>query len=147
MTRVLDDEAAVAYDVADDQIEHNGDVPLDTSSGTADDLFSVKPPLDKLYIPEVGKHFFVRVCDAREIDVYRRSITVGKGTNTSLNQMGMRAKLAVLALANPDGSRMFADGDVGRLQKLPAIVLERIFDRARKINGLTDEDTDEPGNA
>ena len=38
---------------------------------------------------------------------------------------------------------MLADKDVYTVQQWPAKIMERIFDRARKFNGLTDEDTDD----
>lgn len=122
--------------------------PLDAAFAIPEDFFSVAPPLNELWIPEMGRKVHIRFLTGREVDAYRQSIIVGKGQNITVNQRGMRAKLAVLALAKPDGSRMFADTDVHRVATWPGIILERIFDRARKINGLTEENTDdEQGNS
>lgn len=118
-------------------------MPLDAAFATPDDFFNVAPPLSELWIPEMGRKVYIRFLNGKEVDAYRQSITVGRGQNITIDQRGMRAKLAVLALANSDASRMFADKDAGRVATWPAIVLERIFDRARKINGMTDEDTDD----
>lgn len=118
--------------------------PLEVVYGTADDLFSgATIPPSELYIPELGKTFFVRIISGKERDAYEQSLVRGRGTNSSIDARNMRAKLAALTLANADGSRMFKDTDASRLGDLPAKVLERIFDRSRKINGLTEEDTDD----
>lgn len=116
--------------------------------GGLDDLLALRPTLSELYIPEVQKTFYIRTLNGHEVDVYRTSITVGKGQNQTVNQRGMRAKLVVMALGNADGTRMLTDKDTMVVQQWPSKVLERIFDRARKFNGLTDEDTDdEKGNS
>lgn len=127
------------------QPENDG---LDSEFGTLDDFNAFRPEMSVLYIPEIGKKFYIRSLTGLEVDAYRSSIMVGKGQNITVNQRGMRAKLVVLALGNPDGTRMLGDRDIATVQKWPSSVLERIFDRARKFNGLTDEDTDdEKGNS
>jgi len=120
-----------------------GDLEIDSSFGTLDDLKKARPEMSTLFIPEVGKKFLIRTLTGQEVDVYRTSIMTGKGQNQTVNQRGMRAKLIILSLANPDGSRMLTDKDAGMVQTWPSIVLERIFDRSRKFNGLTEGDTDE----
>lgn len=124
------------------------DSNLNSEWGTLDDLSSLRPEMSTLFIPEVSKKFYIRSLTGLEVDAYRSAITVGKGQNITVNQRGMRAKLIVLALGNADGSRMLTDKDISVVQTWPSSVLERIFDRARKFNGLTDEDTDdEKGNS
>lgn len=124
------------------------DLAIDVEFGTLDDLMSVRPSLSELYIPEVKKKFFIRTLNGKEVDAYRTSIMQGRGQNQTVNQRGMRSKLVVLSLGNPDGSRMLKDSDTAIVQAWPSKVLERIFDRARKFNGLTEEDTDdEKGNS
>jgi hypothetical protein len=118
------------------------DTAFDAEFGTLDDLILVRPELNVLYIPEVKKKFYIRSLTGQEVDAYRSSLMIGKGQNQTINQRGMRAKLVVLSLANPDGSRMLTDKQVADVQRWPSAILERIFDRSRKINGLTDTDTD-----
>lgn len=122
------------------------DTHLDASIGSLEDLKSLvasRPTMSELYIPELDKKFYIRSLTGQEVDAYRSSIMIGKGQNQTVNQRGMRAKLAVLSLGNPDGSRMLTDRDASMVQAWPSRILERIFDRSRKFNGLTDEDTDE----
>lgn len=118
--------------------------PLDAEYATPDDLFStVAPKVEEIWVPELGKKVRIRAITGKERDAYEQSMTVGRGANQSVNMRNARAKLAALAIANPDGTRMFKDVDAGRLGDLPALALERIFDRARKMGGLTNEDMDE----
>lgn len=124
------------------------DLVLNSEFGTLDDLKATRPTMSELYIPEVGKKYLIRTLTGQEVDAYRSSIMVGKGQNQTINQRGMRAKLAILSLGNSDGSRMLSDKDTAMVQTWPSKVLERIFDRARKFNGLTEDDTDdEKGNS
>jgi hypothetical protein len=122
--------------------------PLDIASEA--DLFAAKLVAEPLYVAELGKSVLLRYMDGFEVDRYRKWITTGKGANMSVNIQGMRAKLAVFAIAKPDGSRMFADADVHRIMNWPSIILERITDKARKMNGLTEDvdanDEDAAGN-
>ena len=141
--REMSDPETVDYELPLATREDPRDSNLDTDFGTLDDLISARPEMSVLYIPELKKNFYIRTLTGLEVDAYRTSITVGKGQNQSVNQRGMRAKLAVIALGNPDGTRMLTDKDIPMVQSWPSRILERIFDRARKFNGLTDEDTDE----
>lgn len=142
--RVNEKEGTVIEEDINLDTKEQADVaPLNTEFGSLDDLNSIRPEMSVLYIPEVGKKFYIRSLTGLEVDAYRSSIMVGKGQNITVNQRGMRAKLIVLALGNPDGSRMLTDGQTKDVQQWPSAILERIFDRARKFNGLTDEDTDD----
>lgn len=124
------------------------DLVLEAEFGTLDELKATRPAMSELYIPEVGKKFYIRTLTGQEVDAYRSSLMIGKGQNQTVNQRGMRAKLVVLSLGNADGSRMLTDQDARMVQAWPSKVLERIFDRSRKFNGLTDADTDdEKGNS
>lgn len=129
-------------DTALDTKDNPKDSTLDSSFGTLDELNSLRPEMSVLFIPELQKNVYIRSLTGIEVDAYRSSITVGKGNNITVNQRGMRAKLVVLALGNPDGTRLLTDKDVSVVQTWPSAVLERMFDRARKFNGLTDDDTD-----
>jgi hypothetical protein len=124
------------------------DLLLEAEVGTLEDLKSLSLKVNELFIPEIGKKFYIRIMDGAEVDRYRTSILIGKGQNLTVNQRGMRAKLILLALGNPDGTRMLTDRDGEMVQAWPSIVVERMFDRARKVNGLIETDTDdEKGNS
>ena len=145
MPRTTGEETPITYDAGAPETPLRSDLdgsPFDVGDADPADFTSIKPTVSKLYIPEMGKNVYVRMLDGRERDAYEASIITGKGQNKDVNMRGARARLAALCLAYPDGRRMFADDQVKDLNAMPAPVLERIFDRARKFNALTGEDTD-----
>jgi hypothetical protein len=115
---------------------------------SAADFSSSVLELDTFYIKEIGKHVRLRYLTAGEVDRYRQSLIVGRGNNIQINQRGSRAKLAVMALANEDGTRLFQDRDIPEVMKWHSVILERISDRVKAKNGITDEDLggDDAGN-
>lgn len=112
------------------------------------DFASSALQLDTFYIKEINKYVRLRYLTASEVDRYRQSLIIGKGNNIQINQKGARAKLAVMALANEDGTRLFSDRDIPEVMKWHSIILERIADRVKAKNGITDEDMggDDAGN-
>lgn len=99
-------------------------------------------PSEDVRIPEMGKEAWVRVrgLTGKERDKYEMSITVGKGTNKEINARNARAKLVVMCAIDDAGNRLFTDDDVAWLGDKSAQALERIFDVARRLSGLTQTD-------
>lgn len=131
--------------------EDPNDLSLSVSEatlGTLEDLKMFQPTVSEILIPEINKKFFIRTLDGREVDAYRASLITGKGANQTVNQRGMRSKLIILSLSDQHGNRLLSDNDAAMVQKWPARILERLFDRSRKFNGISDQDTDdEKGNS
>ncbi len=122
--------------------------PMEVTIAEASDFASGAVGCDLFYVKEMKKHVRLRYLNAAEVDRYRQSLIIGKGNNIQINQKGARAKLASMALAREDGSRMFADRDIPEMMKWQSIILERIADRVKRLNGITDEDMggDDVGN-
>lgn len=138
--------------VAESDESSNGAIPhmepTEVVFASLSDFVASDLKLDVFYIKEIGKSVRLRYLTAAEVDRYRQSLIVGKGNNIQINQRGARAKLAVLALANEDGTRLLADRDIPEVMKWHSIILERISDRVKAKNGITDDDmgVDESGN-
>lgn len=116
----------------------------DADYATADELLTATEiRVEEIYLPEIRKKVRIRALTGRERDAYEQSMIVGKGPNQTTNTRNARAKLAALTLVDAQGRRLYDDRDAAKLGNLPAIVLERIFDRARKLSGITTEDLDE----
>lgn len=94
-------------------------------------------------VPEWGGRVLVRGLSGTERDQYELSIIVGKGNNRDVNMRNARAKLVVLTCVDPAGQRLFSEEDVRALGKKSALALQRVFDLARKLSGLSDTDLDE----
>lgn len=97
----------------------------------------------ELYIPEWGTWILVRGLTGKERDDYETSIMVGKGRSRDVNMRNLRAKLIVRAVIDQQGARLFTDADVEALGEKSAAALERIFDVARELSGLSEQDTEE----
>lgn len=91
----------------------------------------------KVDVPEWGGEVCVRGLTARERDHFEASI------GTSANLDNLRARLVVLSLCDEDGERIFKDSDAIELGKKNATVVNRLFDVARSMSGMTDADVQE----
>lgn len=96
-------------------------------------------------VPEWGgTQFLVRGLTGSERDDYEASCVKGRGRKTEVNLRNARAKLVVLATYTPDGlSRFFQEDDAEQLGKKNAAALQRLFEPAARLSGLTDEDLEE----
>lgn len=102
-----------------------------------------KREIEELDVPEFGGSVFVRGLTSGERDHYESSVMQRRGKELVPNLTNARAKLVVLALCDEKGARTFEDRDISSLGKLPARGVQRVFDKARDLAGLTDEDVEE----
>jgi hypothetical protein len=66
-----------------------------------------------------------------------------KAQNRELNLKDFRARLVSWSIVDEDGKRVFADADVQALGKKSAAALQRVFDAAARLSGLSDTDIEE----
>lgn len=97
----------------------------------------------ELQIPEWGGAVFVRGMTGHERDKYESSLYQQRGKNQQLNLRNARTKMVVLCTVDQEGKRIFDDKEIGRLSQKSARAIDRIFDLARELSGMTDEDIDE----
>ena len=91
-------------------------------------------------VPEWGGQVFVRTMTGTGRDTWEAEMVQGKD---KVDMENFRARLAVRVLADEKGERLFKDGDAHRLGLKSARVLARIYDKARELNGLSNEDAKE----
>jgi hypothetical protein len=78
-----------------------------------------------------------------ERDDFEASVVEQRGKKTRLNMQNFRAKLVVRAAINGDGQRLFSDKDAPLLGRKSAAALQRVFEVAQRLSGLSDEDVEE----
>lgn len=61
-------------------------------------------------------------------------------TETRPDLRNMTAKLVARAIVDEQGNRVFSDRDIAALGKKSAAALERVFEVAQEMSGLSDED-------
>jgi hypothetical protein len=93
--------------------------------------------IEKVDVPEWGGQVAVRGLTARERDMFEASI------GSSVNLDNLRARLVVLTLCDENGERLLQDKDATALGKKNAQVVDRLFEVARKMSGMTDADVKE----
>ena len=94
-------------------------------------------------VPEWNGKVRVRSLTGSERDAYESSITRRHGTDVELNLVNARAKLVVLTVVDDDGNRIFGEDDVMELGKKNATAVNRVFEVAQRLSGLTEEDVKE----
>lgn len=91
-------------------------------------------------VPEWGDKVLVRGLDGEGRDAFESSIRrIHPSGEMELDQRNARAKLLVRCLVDDDGERLFADRDAPELGKKSAIVLDRLYEVAARLSGLSDE--------
>ena len=98
---------------------------------------------EKVKVPEWAGSVMVRGLTGAQRDAYESSLMIGKGKSRDVNLKNARAKLVVLCVVDEDGRRLFTDADVAALGDKSAAALQRIFDAAQKLSGLSDQDIEE----
>lgn len=94
-------------------------------------------------VPEWGGTVRVRGLTGAERDQYEQSVMIQQGKRTRMNLLNARAKLVALTVVDDAGKRLFSDQDIEVLGAKCATALERIFDVARELSGLSENDLEE----
>jgi len=104
----------------------------------ADDLL-----VETVEVPEWGGVVRIRGLTGAERDDFEVSVVEQRGKKTRLNMQNFRAKLVVRAAINGDGQRLFSDRDAALLGRKSAAALQRVFEIAQRLSGLSDQDVEE----
>lgn len=102
---------------------------------TADDLQT-----EDVQVPEWGGTVRVRSLIGSERDAFEAHVA-GDGKKANLDNL--RARLVALTIVDDKGERVFSDGDVKKLGMKNAAALNRVFDAAQRLSGLTEADVEE----
>lgn len=98
---------------------------------------------ERVEVPEWGGEVLVRGLNGAERDAFEASIVEQRGKKTEFNLRNVRARFVALCCVDEAGQRLFAEGDVQALGRKSARALSRVWDKARELSGLTDDDVEE----
>lgn len=96
--------------------------------------------------PEWGEGTYVRVrgLTAHERDEFElKAVKEDFSGVTKAGMSDMRACLVSMTVVDEQGKRLFSPEDIAALGAKNAQVIDRIFNSARRLSGLTKEDVDE----
>lgn len=94
-------------------------------------------------VPEWGGEVLVKALTGAQRDQFEIDSLAGKGKSQHVNLQNIRARLVARSIVDETGARIFQDGDVKALGAKSAAALQRVFDVAQKLSGLTDDDIEE----
>ena len=100
-----------------------------------DDILSCadRPEPVPVDVPEWKAKLWLRVLTGTELNAYE-SAAYRDG-----KQGNFRAEFLVRAICNESGERIFSDADVAKLGSRSGLVLDRLYDLARKLNRQSPE--------
>lgn len=98
---------------------------------------------EEVEVPEWGGEVLVRNLTGKERDEYEASITLQTRQGVKVNLAQARSKLLVKTIVGEDGERLFDDKDIQLLGDKSAQALQRVFDVATRLSGLSKEDVEE----
>lgn len=88
-----------------------------------------------------GGKVLVQGLTVNERDNFEAScLMTGPDGKQTVNVVGMRAKLVAKCCIKPDGTRLFEDKDALKIGSLPARQVERVFEVAQRLSGISDND-------
>lgn len=94
-------------------------------------------------VPEWGGAVRVQMLTGAERDAFEQEIVTRQGKRVQMNLANVRARLVALCLVDEEGQRVFGESDVKALGRKSALALNRVFEVAQRINGLTEQDMEE----
>lgn len=94
-------------------------------------------------VPEWGGTVRVRAMSGFERDKFETGMVETRGNKRVENYTNLRAKLVALVVIDEDGKRLFTDKDVAALGTKSAAALQRVFNAAQELNGMSDSDVEE----
>lgn len=111
---------------------------------TRDAILAAKDiKIEEVSVPEWGGKIYVKGMTGAERDRFESSLIEIRGKKQTTNLSNTRAKLAALTVCEKNGILLFTEADVHALGEKAAAPLNRIFEVARRLSGLSDEDVAE----
>ena len=93
--------------------------------------------------PEWGGKVRVQSLTGTERDQWEMACQEQKGKEKVFSTDKLREKLLSFCLVDSEGKKLFSEGDIALLAEKNAAALTRLFDVARKLNGIGIQDVEE----
>jgi hypothetical protein len=94
-------------------------------------------------VPEWNGTVRLRSITGTERDEYEGGMLEQRGKKVKANVHNMRAKLVALSACDEHGEPLFDQADVMRLGQANAAALDRLYEAACRLSGLSDDDVKE----
>jgi len=104
----------------------------------ADDLI-----IERVSTPEWKGDTFVKGMTGAERDRFEAGIITVDSKSEKVDMRDIRAKLCSETICDESGKKLFTQADVKALSQKSAAPLQRCFEVAQKLSGITDDDVEE----
>ena len=98
---------------------------------------------EEVPVPEWGGTVLVRGLTGTERDAFEEEMVTGKGKNRDVNLSNFRARLIVKSVVDKAGKRLFTQADMVALGGKSAAAIQRVFQVAMRLSGMSEEDVEE----
>ena len=98
-------------------------------------------PSESVEVPEWGVTVYVRSMTARDRDLFESQMMDLSEKGKRLDNF--RARLAVFCCVDEKGERVFRDNDIATVGAKSGSALNRIFEKASRLNKMTEDDIEE----
>ena len=98
---------------------------------------------EEVPVPEWGGTVLVRGLTGTERDAFEEEMITGKGKNRDVNLSNFRARLIVKSVVDKGGKRLFTQADMVALGGKSAAAIQRVFQVAMRLSGMSEEDVEE----
>ncbi len=105
-----------------------------------DILKAVDVQTEEVNVPEWGGSVLVRGLTGRERDKYEASQMTMRGNKMFPALDNIRAKLVAWCICDEDGNALFTQHDIDLLGGKSAAALDRVFEVAARLSGMSEED-------
>lgn len=96
--------------------------------------------IEEVNIPEWGDSVYVRSLTGEGLDNYQKSIVRINGKYQTTDMTNVRAKLVVQTVCDKDGNLLFTKEDIPLVAKKNGAALEKLFEKAAQMSGLSNEE-------
>ena len=98
---------------------------------------------ESVEVPEWGGAVLVKGMTGAERDRFELGMVRNPGKDAKVNLDDMRARLCSLTIVNENGKLLFTPADIKELTKKSASALQRVWEVARALSGIGDDDVAE----
>lgn len=94
-------------------------------------------------VPEWDGDVKIRAMTAKERDAFEAGLVKGEGKARKITFENLRAKMVALTAVDDAGNRLFTEAEAEQLGGKAAAPMQRLFDVAQRLNGMTQADVEE----
>ena len=99
--------------------------------------------IELVSVPEWGGDVFVKGMTGAERDRFEAGVISLDSKSEKVDMRDIRAKLCSETICDEVGKKLFNQADIKALSEKSAAALQRVFEVAQRLSGITDDDVEE----